>query len=865
MGTEGSASFGERLRWLREAAGLTQAQLAEKAGLSVQGIASLENGRSRRPYPHTLQALGEALELAPEEHAVLVSTISGRTNPAGGSRTAPAVSTADARLPVPFTDLIGRERDLDEIYHLLRQGPRILTLTGPGGVGKTSLALKLAMDLSGNFPDGAAFVSLASVEDAALVIPTIVHALHLTETGARTARDALSAHLRDKQMLLVLDNFEQVLEASLDVVELVDAAEGLTVLATSRGPLRVRREREYAVQPLEVPVLTRVPLVQDVEDNPAVKLFVERARSVVPSFELGRDNAAAISAICRRLDGLPLAIELAAAQVRALNPMALLSRLDSVLPLLSGGARDLPERQRTMRRAIEWSYELLDESQRLLFNSLSVFGGGWSLEAAESVGVADTVSSGDVLYHMSALVEQSLVSIQNHDDPLTRYRFLIPIREFAEERLKQTGQTDSVRRRHAAYYLKLSEEAVDELTGPRQVEWLSRLELERDNLRTALDWLLSANNWDVATRLGWNLWVFWWIHSYHAEGRGWMTRVLQECSGLSSLVRARAMGISGAMAVGQGDIAFAETCCRESYDLFKTAGDDLSAARSSLVLGLIARAKADWENAATWLEDASTVFRANGSHFWAALSVSALGMLPFGQGDYDRAEVLLKEGHDLARSAGDRFSWYIALYNQARLAQTRGDEATAAELFMEGLTFSLEAGDRANIAYCLEGLAAVAIGRDDAERAARLLGGAQNLFTALGTRVYTYRPDKSLREQTTAAVRSRLGNDAWEAALASGHELTLDGIVAEATELANRIKAESNAPASRSAAHPAGLSEREAEVLCLLATGMTNGQIADRLFLSEHTVRAHLRRIYHKLGIATRAEAVRFAVEHQLT
>ena len=862
--TERSASFGVTLRRLRETAGLTQEQLAEKAGLSVQGIAALENGRRRHPYPHTVDALGDALALSGDAQAALVATLSARNRPRAGSPVTPAVPPADVRLPPLPARLIGRERDLDNLSHILLQGPRILTLTGPGGVGKTSLALQLATDLSGNSPDGAAFVSLASVDDAALVLPTIVHALHLTETGARTARESLHAYLRDKHMLLVLDNFEQVLAASLDVLDLVDASAGLTVLATSRGPLRVRREREYPVHPLAVPALTRVPLVPEVEDNPAVRLFVERARTVLPSFELGRENAAAIAAICRRLDGLPLAIELAAAQVRVLSPMALLSRLDAVLPLLSGGARDLPERQRTMRRAIAWSYDLLDEPERTLFNTLSVFGGGWSLDAAEVVGTDENASAGDVLGCMAALAEQSLLVTENQDDGSTRYRFLLPIREFAVERLEHSGRAEETRRRHAAYYLRLSEQAADGLTGVQQVEWLSQLDLERDNLRTALDWLLSIRDWDGAARLGWNLWGFWWIRSYHA-----MTRVLEEGSRVQPVVRARALGVSGAMALGQGDIAYAETCCRESYDLFKTAGDEVSAARLGLVLGAIANARQDFRKAEGYLREASDVYRATGAHFWAALAVSALGMLPFGQGEYDRAEVLLREGHDLARRAGDRFSRYIALYNQARLAQRRGDDAKATALFREGLLFSLEVGDRANIAHCLEGLAAVAVTRGDAEGAARLLGGAQGLSEALASRVYADRPDTtSLREQTTEAVRARLDEDVWAAAWAAGHDLPLDAIVGDAQALAERLIAEPAPPVASvkpTAPVPGGLSAREVEVLQLMSSGLTNAEIAERLFLSEHTVRAHLRRIYHKLEITTRAEAVRFAVEHQLT
>lgn len=867
--TGGPGPFGQRLRQFRETSGLTQEQLAEKAGLSVQGVASLENGRSRRPYPHTLRALADALGLSPQEHAELASAIPSRASASDTSSDETDPSSGNIRLPNLRTDLIGRERELDTLADMLRDGARIVTLTGPGGVGKTSLALQGALNVSDLYPDGATFVPLGPIGDSALVLPTIVHALQLPSTRGETIRDSVQAFLRDKRVLLVLDNFEHVLDAAIEIADLVAECDELAVLVTSRAPLRVRREQEFPVQPLKVPDLARIPDVDDIAGNPAAELFANRARAAVPGFRLDRENAAAIAAICRRLDGLPLAIELAAARVRVLSPTALLSRLDSALPLLSGGARDLPERQRTMRRAIEWSYDLLDEPEQRLFTRLSVFRGGWPLEAAEAVGVDEEAPIDNVLGTLSMLVEQSLVFVTSREDGSDRYRMLVPVRELAEDYLTRNGLAGDARQRHAAFYRSLASQAAAGLTGPQQVEWLTRLETERDNVRAALDWLMSIHDWDAASELAWSLWIFWWIRGYHAEGRAWMDRLLQEGSNLSPIVRARALGTGGSMALGQGDIPQAEAWCSESVAIATSIGDNLLTARSMIALGLIASARGDIGKATSCLQQAADIHREAGDHFWAALATSALGMLPFRQGDYDRAEALLEEGSDLAHRAGDRFSRYIALYNQSQVAQKRGDHARAGSLFRDGLVFSMEVGDRANIAYCLEGLASVANARGDAGCAAVLLGAAHTLFEAVGTRVYTYRPGTSLREATMAAVRDQMDEKSWDAAWNEGKQRPLDEVVAMAMKLAEALQDAPNmssvstsaVPVSEKGAAPYGLTRREIEILKLLVRHHSYREISESLFISPRTVGTHVTSIRNKLGASSPREAVRIAAE----
>ncbi len=782
MTIEVSADFGVQLRALRRAAGLTQEQLAERAGLSVQAIAALENGRSRRPYPHTVRALADALRLDPERRAALIAAVPGRA--ATDEAQQPASTT---HLPAVTPHLIGRERDLRAIQDALRRGVRILTLTGAGGVGKTTLATHLAANGADVFPDGVVFVPLASVHDPALVLPTILHAVPAQETGARTTLEVLVAFFSGKRTLLVLDNVEQVLAAAPALSQLVRATDGVTLLVTSRAPLRVVGEREYPVQPLPVPELARIPSVEEVAGNAAVELFVERAQAVSPDFHLDRANAAVVAAICRRLDGLPLAIELAAARLRLLSPVELLSRLDTALPILSGGARDLPERQRTMRDAIEWSYNLLDDRERRLFRALAVFRDGWTLEATEAVCSDAAMPPMDVFELLAALVEQSLVIAERQEDGRTRYRFLMPVRELAEELLVEAGEAEACRRRHMEYCLALTDRAAVELAGPGQVAWLARLEIERDNIRAALGWLMDRREWELATRIGWNLWVFWWVHGYYAEGREAMARVIEEGRDLTPQFRAWALGVVGEMAFGQGDIASARASCEESAALFLEVGDRHSAARIWLVLGLIASGAGDLETARRYLQDATDEFLAAGvSPYWASLTTSALGMLPFRQGDYDRAEALVAEGLALARKAGDRFSRYIALYNASRVALKRGDLNRAAELFREGLRFSADANDRANVAYCLEGLAAIAVARDQPRLAARLLGGAHALFEVVGGRVYTYRPDSALREQTETAVRARLDEESWAKAWAEGEAMPMRDIVALGLSIPDR-------------------------------------------------------------------------------
>ena len=655
-----------------------------------------------------------------------------------------------SNVPVPVSSLVGRQRELDEITSVLHGDSRVLTLTGPGGSGKTRLAIEAANILASELADGAFFVALDAIRDPALLLPAIAQAVAVRESSERSLPESLAERLAGRQALLVIDNFEQLAEAAPVLSEVLEAASGLTFLVTSRAALRVSGEQEYPVDPLGP------------ED--AVALFVERARGADPRFELTDESSAAVEEICARLDGLPLAVELAAARTKLLPPQAMLAVLDERLDLLSRGARDLPERHRALRDTVAWSYDLLGTEEKQLFARLAVFGGGFTLESA--VAVCDASLDG-----VATLIDDSLLERDGE-----RFRMLETIREYALEQLAADENAEFVRRRHAEHFLKLAEyEPVSE-----QASWLARMDAERDNFRAALAWALDMREASLGLRLAASLWEFWWVRGYLAEGRGWLDEALSIGRGATPELRARGRHAAGSLATRQGEYESAAALFEESLAIWEELGDATGTARSLLSIGTIAAEQGDQERAIELSERAAELYRESDDRRGHALAISNLGGIALERGEYGKAAELSEQAYGLFETLEDSEGMAFALVNQgfAALSEHRHDRAV--ELLREALRRLAELEFRDVIGYCFEGLAAVLALTGRAEEASKLLGAAEALRESLGVGLAP--AEQATHDQTVAAVRDALGEERFGAAWRQGRELPLDDAVAYALE-----------------------------------------------------------------------------------
>jgi predicted ATPase/DNA-binding CsgD family transcriptional regulator len=786
----------------------------------------------------------------------------------------PLRERAEPRLPLALTSFVGRERELSAVCDAVQRADvRLVTLTGPGGVGKTRIAQAVAAEVAAAFPDGAWFVGLAEVRDPALVAPAIAQAFGVWEGGDAPLVDRLALVLRDRRLLLLLDNVEHVVTSAPVVTTLLGACPGLTVLATSRVRLRVSGEHEYVVPPLEVAAPAQTDSAADVSRSEAVRLFVARAQAVETGFALTEANAGMVADICRRLDGLPLAIELAAARVKVLPPPALLARLERRLPLLTGGGRDLPARQQTMRATIAWSHDLLTSEEQTLFRRLAVFVGGFSLEAAEVVCQgAGTGEQGmgeasgpvaSVLDGVASLVDQSLVQKTEQPDGAPRFTMLETVREFGLERLADSGETAAANRRLAAWAVALAHESVPGLRGPEQRRWLDRLAGELPNLRAALGWLAESGEAEGGAELAATLFDFWLAGGHPDEGRGWLDRFLEGGAQLAPATRASALWATGMLASIQGAFPRAMDAAEESLALARRIERPLAVADAlnllGLALGTAHEATHPGDTAgvralvAPLYAEALELYRAHGDRYWTAWVLANEASF---EEDPDRQAARWEESLALFRATGDATGVAVVLSNLGEQAGRRGAWSVAAPSFAEALTLSWRDGDRWTLPSCLESLGRVALlGIGQAERAVRLFAAASAVRASTGFPPQTQEAADLSRD--LAAARARLGDDAFDAAWEAGRVLPVEQAVAAALGLAEAVP-------SPSVSAPHGLTRRESEVLQLLAEGRSDREIAEALFISPRTVGVHLANVLGKLGLASRAAAVAFVHRHGL-
>lgn len=734
----------------------------------------------------------------------------------------PPLKSLDAspnNLPSQLTSFVGRSKEIAEVKQLLSEG-RILTLTGPGGTGKTRLALQVASEMLESF-HSVFFVALAPIMDPGLVASTIAQTLSVPETAGRSILESLKEYLQSKSMLLLLDNFEQVISAAPLVSELLSVCSKLKILVTSREGLRITGERLYPVPPLALPNLTKLPSPQALSQYAAVQLFLQRARMVKPDFTITNETAPTIVEICSRLDGLPLAIELAAARIKLLSPSAMLTRLEHRLQFLTGGARDLPARQQTLRNAIAWSYDLLDENEQKLFQRLSVFIGGCTVDAVEAV-VRESTADIALLDQLESLLDKSLVreTEGRHREP--RFVMLGMLREFGLERLEASGQGETIRRCHAEFYLSLAEAAEASLERAEQIQWMDRMEQEHGNLRAALEWSRTAENaGELCLRLAGTLGYFWEVRGHFSEGRERLSALLtMDVAQGRTAARTKLLARAAELAYRQSDyaatVAFAEECreiCRELDDkqgmasaLIKLgnaateAGDYASAseylgealmiwrerddqhgiARALISLGWVSIRSGDYLLANALLEEALAVSRELGDTRSMGFELSGLGEVALRQGDHTRATQLLEESLSLRKQLGNKWGIGVSLGTLGLVALRQRNWERAVSLLSESLEVRREISDKGGSAWCLERLAEIASAQGNPERAVRLLSAAAALRVSIGSVIDP--ADQAEYQSQRAGLRANLDEERFTAIWNEGRGLSFEQAVAYALE-----------------------------------------------------------------------------------
>jgi non-specific serine/threonine protein kinase len=837
---ECDAAFAQLLRQFRLRAGLSQATLAERAGLAEAAVAALERGRRRSPYAQTLGALAEAMNLDNDERAAFVAA-ARRTQ-------VRVIADADQRCPPsnapsPRTILIGRDRELQRVHDLLtaeQTDTRLVSVTGVGGVGKTSLALQVAHSCRAVFTDGVWLVELASVTQPAMVDRVVAEALGAFETSVRSPAEAVRTFLRSKRALLVLDNCEQVLEACARLVEVVlDGCPGVRVLTTSREPLLLRGEQQVRLAPLAVTARPEAPQRLPVE-SPAVQLFVARAQNVAPEFTLNPSIRQAVVDLCARLDGLPLALELAAAYVRILAPQQILARLDDSGELPVGANRLAPTRHQTLRAAMDWSYALLSPAERAVFGRLSIFVGSFDLEAAERVCVGSELAGEEVLGILAGLVDKSLVVALHTTDHTARYRLLEPVRQYANHKLAAAGEATDTHRNHASVYLQLAERAAPELSGSAQVAWLERLEADLPNLRSAMDWLRQHGDGSEFLRLALALVPFWEVRGYLAEGREWL-ELAQQRSSLAPQVRVQALLGLGRVAFWQVDLNYAAAVLQGAQALARSQDDQPSVTLATTWLGAVRRRQARYAEAQALLEQSLRQHEVRVEAAPAAWALFNLGQIANRDGATAESTRLNEEALRRYRALGNvRLAAMVSVLLACDLVFL-GQLEQVPRLLEEGLDVLEATSDRVFLTTGLLTLASIAAHVGESERSARLLGAVAAINASQGLTLPPNARDYYAQLESTASRE----------ALEVGRRMAFAQALAEVREMVPLIRDHLNQALPTTPAGEA-LTQRERSVVRLLVRGRSDREIASELSIAPRTAGVHVRNVLGKLGLRSR-------------
>ncbi len=820
------------------------------------------------------------------------------------SRSQPTIGN----LPAPLSTFIGREREIADVKQLLRS-QRLVTLTGPGGSGKTRLALQVANELQEEYGDGVWLAELASLSDEALVTQTIAAHLNVHEQSGRPLIDTLADHLSSRQILLVVDNCEHLINACAQFSEtILQKNPHLHILATSRQMLGVPGESVFTTPPLTLPEERPWKSPASAEEalaaygrSEAVQLFVNRANALMNDFDLSMENGAWVSEICRRLDGMPLAIELAAARVPSLSIQQIAQRLDDRFHLLTGGSRTAEPKQQTLAATLDWSYALCSEAERKVLQRLSVFSGGWTLDAAETVCAGEGVEAGDVLDLLSLLVDKSLVVVEKPEGGETRYRLLETIRQYVAEKLAYSGELDESRNRHLSYFVDWTEHAIPHLFRQEVYTWLNRLEAEHDNIRAALEWShVTPGGAPAGLQLAATMGYFWQIHAYHTEGRTRLAAALdQKANRQRNTTRSRALYREAVLAFHQSDYQAVRILADESlaisreigeagqleianaleilaevasetgqytesipmYEqalaLYRKLGNLVGIGDTLKMLGWTNMRSGDFKQAESWLNEGLIACRESGDLRQITSALAGLGELALRRGQYDQARKFLNESLDISQQSKEKWGWAIALGSLGWIALRQHDYPTMRKLLKESLAIRTETGDQGGIAWSMEKLAEANFEQFQFHQAATIFGSASTLRASVNSAMDA--ADQPDYERAISSLKSKLGEQAFAAAWADGQAMTIkeaiDYALAEPEQDQGQVSLKEKF---------GGLTEREREVAALIAQGISNREIAQAMTVGVKTIETYVTRILNKLGFDSRVQIAMWAKDKGL-